>query len=291
MLIFDTFDAYSSKLPAVLTIGNFDGVHLGHQKVLSLLKEQAHQRGEVAGLITFRNHPLEILNSAQNIKVISTPSHKLKLLEGLGIDLLFNLTFTKEFSLQDPETFLRNLKTHIPFSKIILGHDAHIGKGREGTKEKMLELSKKMNFELEHVEPFLIDGLPVSSSKIRDSICLGNFETAAKYLGRPYSIFSKVLSETPRGKIFSIPSITLDVSMLCSPPYGIYLVHVKIEHEFRWGIACLEDGSKVNETVDTILELHLFKTGIKLPGKEIDITFRKYLSTMKEARQSKRFGI
>lgn len=261
MEIFHSFEEYGLTLgPSVLTIGNFDGVHRGHQKVIQKVVESAKEINGTAAVITFSNHPLEVLRPEIPIKFICTPLHKTRLMENLGIELLFNLTFTREFSDQNPETFLLNIKKHIDFKKIILGYDAKIGKEREGNKEKIIELSKKMKFDVEYLTPLHANEIPVSSSLIRDSINKGKFDTAKKFLGRPYSILSSIISTEQLGT-----KAMIDVSRLSLPPHGKYSVELVYEGIRRQGSAEVSFASTI--------EVNFIDNTPLLIGNEIEVFF------------------
>jgi riboflavin kinase/FMN adenylyltransferase len=278
MQIFNTLEEYKSKSePIILTIGNFDGVHLGHKKVIASVVEEARKRNYTAVLITFRNHPLEVLEKNKTIKVICTPRQKEKLIEELGIDILFSLSFTKKFSQQDAETFLSDLKKHLNYQKIILGYDARIGKEREGDREKIEELAWKMHFEVEHVDPFKLEGARVHSSEIRKAIFEGDFENIQRYLGRPYSIISNVISGSKKGSALGYPTANLDVSKLCLPPLGVYLVKVQFNDTLRWGIANLGFAPTIRESVNPLLEVHVFDLTEDIYGKELEVFFVHFL--------------
>lgn len=278
MQIFHTLEKFRPQLgPVILTIGNFDGIHLGHQKVIQKVVDDAKNIKGIAAVITFSNHPLEVLKPEKPLKFLCTPKHKEKLLQSLGVDALFNLLFTKEFSEQDPETFLVKLKSYIDYRKIILGYDAKIGKDREGDKETIAELAHKMDFEIEHLAPLLNDELPVSSSIIRESVKKGDFETAKKVLGRRYSILSTVIQGKQKGRHLGYPTANLDVSQLCLPPYGVYTVEVEYEGSRCLGIANIGIAPSTRDNINPVLEVYLFEGAPNLYGKEIEVFFGEYL--------------
>ncbi len=166
-----------------LTIGNFDGFHLGHQKLLSKVME----KGEHSVALTFTSHPHTILHD-RTVSYLTSLQHRLTLLENFGIDTVIALPFTQEFSEQSPEAFLTLLKSYIPFSHLILGYDAVIGHQRSGNPALLQTLSEKLNFTLEYLEPVSFKGSIVSSRQIRSFIQEGDLVSAELYMGRPYSI-------------------------------------------------------------------------------------------------------
>ena len=181
------------KTPCAITIGNFDGLHTGHQFVLKRLSGISHQNQIPSVVISFKNHPAEILRPERPICKICTNEQKIKIFEKKGIDTLILLPFTKELSELSVEEFISNLQKNIPFSHLILGWDATLGKNRHGNKEIVKDIAKKQNFQVEYLEQYKIDQTSVSSSAIRACIQEGNLQEAERLLGRPFSIYSAVL--------------------------------------------------------------------------------------------------
>jgi FAD synthase len=168
--------------PYALTIGSFDGVHLGHRYLLQELKK----RGKAA-VITFSNHPSAVLGQA-SFPLIIPIEQKVALFETIGLDLLFLLAFSKEMAQQPFDIFLEKVKEIYPFSFLVLGVGAAFGKGRQGDAAHVIGLSKKMQFEVEYLPKLKVDDQEVSSGRIRKLIEKGDIETASKFLGRPYSL-------------------------------------------------------------------------------------------------------
>lgn len=191
----------SAEKPIALTIGNFDGIHLGHQAVLKQLKDTGAKQLVV---ISYSNHPSEVLTHRKPAPLICSEEHKKKLMKNLGITALYLISFTQEFSKQSPEEFLERIRKSIPFDFLVLGADATFGKNREGTPEVVQALGKKMGFEAIYVDDFIIDGERLSSSKIRFLLQQGNIKKVSEYLGRPYSV------------------IWGELDRLCLPPRNYY---------------------------------------------------------------------
>lgn len=187
--------------PVALTIGNFDGIHLGHQAVLKRLADTGAAQLVV---ISYSNHPSEILSHRRPAPLICSEAHKKKLMKNLGVTALYLIPFTQEFSKQSPAEFLERIRKSIPFDFLVLGEDATFGKNREGTPEVVHALGKEMGFEAIYVDDYLIDGERLSSSKIRFLLQQGNIKKVSEYLGRPYSI------------------IWGELDKLCLPPRNYY---------------------------------------------------------------------
>lgn len=203
--------------PVALTIGTFDGLHLGHQTVINRLLDRAKSEKKQTALITFSNHPLTILNPTQSPPLICTTAHRVMLLEKAGIDTLILLPFTKELSKQSAQTFLNHIKDVIPFDILILGNDAHIGKNREGNKEIIRSLAGIMGFTVEYCPDLIENGQRISSTQIRIAIQQGCFDHAEKLLARPYSIYGAI--SKINNDIYTLPT-----ENLCLPPKGFYPV-------------------------------------------------------------------
>lgn len=196
--------------PVVLTIGNFDGIHRGHQAVLSRVSSLAHEHGFLSAVVTFENHPTEVLKPENAVLRICSLPHKIRLLEKAGIDCVYLLRFTKELSQLSPNKFLHQLQDVIPFHYLILGDDARFGKDKEGSKEVIQTLALQMHFQIEYLGPLVFEGFPISSSRIRTLIQQGDFVQASVLLGRKYSIISSVIKQ-------ELNQITLDHTGLCLP--------------------------------------------------------------------------
>lgn len=250
-----------------ITIGNFDGVHIGHQKVLRHLKE----KNEKAIVLTFSNHPSEILHTKPK-PLLTTKTHKLSLLNDLDMEV-WTVPFTKGFAEQPAEVFLSRLKKRCNFSCLILGHDALIGKNREGDISLLRSLSSQLHFDLEYVPPVMLENEAISSSQIRRLILKGDFEAARSLLGRPYSIQGEVIAGAGKGKEIGFPTANIDVSMLCLPPFGVYSVLV---NGLR-GIANLGLAPTLHKERHPHLEVHIFDLQRELYGTLLDVTFLHFI--------------
>ena len=233
MRIVDTLE----KLPYALTIGNFDGLHRGHQHLLSILKNS----GLPTAVLTFSNHPSDVLKNRAHSPLLCTQEHKIRLFGHAGIDLLIVLPFTVEFAQQSYTHFLKSLKEHLCFSQLILGKGAALGNRQEGTEEKVSALGKTLGFETHYIDKHL----EISSGAIRKAILQGDLETARLLLGRPFSLYAK-------------PAPEIDGSGLCLPPNGTYLVTIGEQA----GTATIE-GSKIS-----------LKTSEALSPQPVEIFFK-----------------
>lgn len=207
--------------PVVATIGTYDSVHRGHQVVLNRTKTIAESENLPAAVVTFENHPFEVLRPDCLVPQLCTLEHKIRLLEQFGIDVLVLLKFTKEFSLLSAEDFLRKLYAALPFAHLVLGYDTAFGKDKKGDRLVVQKVAAELNSNIEYLEPFTLSDQIISSSAIRTLVQAAKFNQAAELLGRPYSIVSNA------GIPPSQPNILLlNVERLCLPPAGNYDVTV-----------------------------------------------------------------
>lgn len=259
--------------PFVITIGNYDGFHLGHQLVLRRVISLAQQKGCLSAAISFKNHPAEVLKPDHPITRLGTVEHKILLMEKIGIDFLFLLPFTKELSLLTAEQFLQEIRKRIPFSHLILGYDASFGNNKEGNQQVVENLAKEMGFHVEYLPPLLIDQKPISSSRIRLLIEKGDFFQCEQLLGRKYSIFGPVIQDKDG-------TARMDVHGLCLPPPGIYDIEVNCKGNVYKGEASIEVAS-----TDRIcfLKLDLLDSDLSLDLQSIEIIFTLNKKSQKEA--------
>lgn len=277
-------EAHALKcLPVILTIGNFEGVHLGHQALLKQVVDIAKSQKKTPAIITFSNHPSEVLRPTQPTPLLCTTEHKLKLFEEAHIGLVVLLPFTKEFSQQSAEEFLLRVQKAVPFTDLILGSDAHIGKDREGNPKTIAALAQKLGFTLDYFPDFNLEGQRISSSRIRECIQQGRLTDAAKLLGRPYSIYGIVLKGTGRGAPLGFPTANISVDKLCLPPQGVYAVRLRSNGVKYDGVANLGNAPTLHQGRAPLLEVHLLDTNIDLYDKFVDVQLLGFI------RPEKRF--
>ena len=206
--------------PIALTIGTFDGVHLGHKRLIDQLHLLTKEGGTKVAF-TFKNHPYEALHPKTQIPRLCTIDHKIRLLEEYGIDLLVLLDFTEQFAEKSYRAFIEELRGKLPFAHLVLGKGAVLGNNQEGSEEKMHELGKELNFSVHYLEKRHTDGEIISSKRIRILIQAGKLDEASNLLGRPFSIYSSQkpdLIEKRRARFI--------FSELCQMPQGEYEAEV-----------------------------------------------------------------
>lgn len=224
-LINDLRTPISRRASFAITIGNFDGVHLGHQKVLSQLRTVALREKRETVVISFSNHPTEVLRPGQFVLKLCSNLHKIKLLTEQGVDHLVLLPFTQDFSQQPSEVFLERIQSWHPFQFLILGYDAAFGKDRRGDFHHIQKLSHEMGFQVEYQKEYCVSNQPISSRLIRDLLILGDIDSTSKLLGRRFSIYNPITEKT------SNDVWKVDVSGLCLPPPNRYSVQIYLPHQ------------------------------------------------------------
>lgn len=234
-----------------LTVGMFDGVHLGHQQVIMETIASAAKRGILSEVVTFENHPSSIIDPHKTKRLLTTHFHKLKLIEALNPDKITSIPFTKDFSAFTAKEFLEPYQP----KALYLGYDARIGKDRSGDKEHLLNLSQEMRFDLHYIPPLIADNNPISSSRLRKVLEEGNLREVRKLLGRPYSIYSKVVAGEGRGSLIGFPTLNVDISSLALPPLGVWAVRV----DSKRALANLGFAPTFNRPGPPILEVHLLE--------------------------------
>lgn len=283
MIITDKIEKLPLKQKCILSIGNFDGLHLGHQTILKRVIDVARQNNGNSTVLTFINHPSTVLRPQTQISRLYTIDHKLKLLSEMGFTATLLLPFTKEFANQTAEEFITRLQENIPFSHLILGHDATIGKAREGDKKLLQEIADRHHFRLEYIPPFRIDDQIVSSSLIRKHLQNGDLKIVEEFLGRPYSIYQKITSGLGFGMQIGSPTLNLNVSELCLPPLGVYIASVISKENKHPAVVNLGYAPTVRKDNTPVLEAHLLDGPLLSQAAEIEVILHEYI------RPEKRF--
>ncbi len=258
-----------------LTIGSFDGLHLGHQQLIHELNHKAHTSGMKSVVLTFHPHPAVVLRGRSGPFYLTTTSEKVKLLDELGIDFVVTHPFTYEISQSSAHDFVTYLSEHLKFRQLWVGSDFALGKGREGDVTYLTQLGKQLNYHLEVIEPVTQDGQTISSSYIRNLLLEGNVEDAAKLLGRYYPVDGKVIHGDGRGKQIGIPTANLETSVeKLIPGTGVYACRAQIMGEY-WPAAVNIGIRPTFESSDhqSHLEAHILDFSADLYSTYITLDF------------------
>jgi len=223
VLVEEELARFSPDRGTVLTIGVFDGVHLGHQHLISKLMEQARKMDLLAGVVTFRHHPEDLLSSQTKLPFLTDMDARISLLKNEGVDIIVPLSFTSELSQLDARKFVSLLKKYLKMNGLVVGSDFALGKGRKGDTSALQKLGESMGFSVTVVEPLMINKEVVSSTTIRKALADGDMNKIHKLAGRSFSLQGKVISGTGRGVGMGFPTANLDISLgQALPPDGVY---------------------------------------------------------------------
>jgi riboflavin kinase / FMN adenylyltransferase len=261
---------------SVVTIGTFDGVHIGHREILQRLRDRADARGEHAVLVTFRPHPLEIVNPSAAPMLLTPDEEQLDALVDSGFLTVVVLPFTTALAHYTAEDFvLRLLRERYHMREIVIGYDHGLGRGRQGDANALRELGRKHGFAVEVVPPALdAVGAPISSSSIRTSIAHGDLERARAALGRQYSVRGRVISGEQRGRGLGYPTINLGMASARKllPPDGVYAVRAQTSRGSFGGMMNL-GGRPTFGDMTRSLEVHLFDVTGDWYGESVSVAF------------------
>ncbi len=280
MKIYHSLDDFTRLNYGVVTSGTFDGVHLGHQKILHRLQEISNKNNGESVVITFWPHPRMILRPTDlSLKLLNTFEEKAELLRQQNIDHLIRIPFTKEFSQLTSQEFITNIlvKT-IGTKKLVIGYDHRFGKNREGSFEQLKLNGPTYGFDVEEIPQQDIDHVAVSSSKIRKALESGDIDTATHFLGRPYSLTGRVIKGDKLGRVLGFPTanIDLDAHDKLIPTEGIYAVRVTYEKTVYGGMLYIGTRPTVDGSKRSI-EVNIFNFEKEIYGESLQVSFIKLL--------------
>lgn len=276
MKIYKTIDEFSGIENAVVTTGTFDGVHLGHCKIISHLKQIAlREKGETV-VLTFTPHPRIVLfPEEKTLKLLNTEKEKAALLEKAGVDHLVVIPFTKEFSELSSIDFIRNiLVNNIKTKKLVIGYDHHFGKNREGGFEHLKKYGTLYGFEVEEIPAKDINNVAISSTKIRKALIEGDISMANAFLGYEYSISGTVIKGNQLGRTIGFPTANIKVndSYKLMPANGVYAVKIKVKNKIYKGMMNIGFRPTIGGK-ELTLEVNIFAFNTDIYNTEISIYF------------------
>ncbi|MFN5417199.1 MAG: bifunctional riboflavin kinase/FAD synthetase [Flavobacteriia bacterium] len=283
------FDSVSSIKNPILTIGTFDGVHLGHQKIINKLNEEAKANDGESVLFTFHPHPRIVLNPTNSdLKILQTQDEKIRKLERMGLDHLIIFPFTKEFADTKAEDFIREFlveKLHV--HTIVVGYDHQFGKNREGSLEHLIKLSKVFPFQVIEIPAHEIDEVNVSSTKIRKALIDGDIQTANTYLNEAYEFSGIVVKGKQLGRTIGFPTANVQISEenKLVPSNGVYAVRIELHGgAIQYGMMNIGVKPTVSDKNVVSLEVCIFDFNQDLYNQQISV----YL--LSRIRDEKRFA-
>jgi riboflavin kinase/FMN adenylyltransferase len=276
MKVYTNIDDFKDVKNPIVTTGTFDGVHLGHQKIISRLKEVAKEEDGNTVLLTFSPHPRMVLFPDDNeLKLLNTLPEKIELLEKYGVDHLIVYPFTKEFSRLTSIEFVRNiLVNRIQTKRLVIGYNHHFGRNREGSFEHLKEYGPLYGFEVEEIPAKDIDHIEISSTKIRNALLIGDVKTATTYLGHIYSLTGTVVKGKQLGRTIGYPTANLQVmdTYKLIPGDGVYAVKVKHKNAIYGGMLNIGNNPTV-EGKGKSIEVNIFDFDKQIYGDEATIYF------------------
>ena len=279
MKIYNNLSEYKSTQKSFLTIGTFDGIHIGHQKVIKNLIRSAKKKGASSVLLTFFPHPRMVLQKDVEIKLINTIAERTQLLKKMGLDALIIQPFTAAFSEYSAFDFVKTIfvdKLHV--SKLVVGYDHHFGKNREGNFKQLEVFGETFNFEVEKISQQDINNIAVSSTKIRMAIENGEIKKANNYLGYNFMLTGEVVKGLNLGEKIGFPTANLHIkeNYKLIPKTGAYIVKTTLENKTVFGMMNIGFRPTVRGKNQTI-EIHFFDFNENLYGKNIQVEVLYFL--------------
>jgi riboflavin kinase/FMN adenylyltransferase len=271
----------------VLTIGNFDGLHIGHRQILRTVIDRAQALDGEAVVYTFDPHPRKVLQAEQAPAMLTTTEQKLELLAAAQIDLVVLEPFTREFATTTAEHFVReHVHARIAPLEVYVGYDFHYGRDRAGSMRLLTELGPRLGFAVTIIPEVTIAGRDVSSSRIRELLAAGDVEEANRMLGRPFAVRGRVVVGDRRGRTLGFPTANLAPESEVMPGLGVYAGHVRLLEE---GAGALEKGARVPAVTNVgrrptfktddppLAEAHLLDFDGDLYGRRVEVSFEARL--------------
>ena len=270
---------FSTTEKTYVTIGTFDGVHFGHQKIIEKLVLEAKKANRKSVLLTFFPHPRMVLQEDNSLELINTIEERTHLLEKIGLDYLIIHPFSVEFSRMSALAFVRDLLVNqLNISKLIIGYDHHFGKNREGNIVQLTEYSHLYEFTVEEIPAQDIDDVSVSSTKIRTALAKGNLHTANNYLGYPFMLSGTVVNGKQLGGKIGYPTANINIKETYKliPKTGVYIVSSKIQGFNIYGMMNIGNRPTVGGNHQTI-EVHFFDFNANLYQQQLTIELLYFL--------------
>ena len=274
MKIFNSIKSFNADKPTIVTIGTFDGVHLGHRKILEQITQSAHALDCESLVLTFFPHPRMVLQEGTEMKQLNTLDEKINLLDSLGIDNLVVHPFDKDFSRLTAEEFVKEVLVDVfKIKKIIIGHDHRFGRNRTANIDDLITFGETYDFEVEQISAEEVDEVSISSTKIRNALLEGNIELATTYLGYNYSLTGIVFKGKQLGSIIGYPTanIKIEESYKLIPLNGVYIAKSILEEKTVYGMMNIGTRPTVDGTTQTI-EINFFDFKQDLYNQKITVS-------------------
>lgn len=279
MRIYNSVASFQSDKKTFVTIGTFDGVHIGHQQVIKKLVSSAHKNNAESVLLTFFPHPRMVLHEGIDIQLINTVDERIKLLEKTGLDVLIIQEFNSEFANQSALEFVKKvLVGQLNLSELVIGYDHHFGKNREGNFEQLQEYGYTYDFQVREIPAQDISNIAVSSTKIRTALEEGEIEKATDYLGNYFLLTGKVVTGENLGEKIGFPTANLSIkeSYKLIPKVGAYVIRSNFKGKTVYGMMNIGYRPTVSGKNKTI-EINFFDFNENLYGETIQVEVLSFL--------------
>ncbi len=286
MLVIENTEYFRIEKPTIVTIGTFDGVHLGHQKILQRLSEIKAETGFQTLVLTFEPHPRKVLFPEQrDLRLLTMVDEKLDLLRSFGVDVAVVYPFSRQFSELASDVYIREILCfQLKTRKLVIGYDHRFGKGRTGDIRVLREAATEDGFEVEEISARDIDSIAISSTKIRKALEEGKLDLAAEFLGHPYFLNAQVIQGKQLGRSIGYPTANLKTAKeKLIPRNGVYFVRLEVEGNWHYGMLNIGTNPTTDRDDSVKIEVHLFDF-------DRDIYFRSVrLQFIRRLRDEKNF--
>jgi riboflavin kinase / FMN adenylyltransferase len=278
MNIFNDISHIDKDSSTIITVGTFDGLHVGHRNIMEKVVEEAQSKNGRSIVITFEPHPRSVVSKDFEVKLLTTLDEKIDLIDKAGIENLLIINFTKEFSQLSAEQFIKNhIVEKIGVKELVIGHDHHFGKDRFGDENKLKELGNIYSFDVLSVNAVSINNEIVNSTTIRHALELGNLEKANMFLGRSYSLSGIVITGSKRGRNMGFPTANIDLKdkQKLIPANGIYIVEFFVNAIRYFGLMNIGTRPTFEDSNKIIIEVYLLNFNNDIYGKEVTVNILK----------------
>ena len=285
MQVFENILEYKPSRESIVTIGTFDGVHIGHRKIITDMVAKGEKENLLSILLTFFPHPRMVLQKDSNIKMIDTINEKKEIFKKLGVEVLIIQPFTKDFSRMSAIKFTRDILVNsLKVSKLMIGYDHRFGRNREATVKTLKSYGLDYNFKVDEIPAQDIESISVSSTKVRKAIRSGDFKLVNKFLSRPFNLSGKIIKGDELGRKIGYPTANLKIfeKYKLKPQNGVYLTRTKLKKQTYFGMMNIGIRPTISAKNNQI-ETHLFDFNGNLYGHEMT------LEILEKIREEKKF--
>ena len=285
MQVFENILEYKPSRESIVTIGTFDGVHIGHRKIITDMVAKGEKENLLSILLTFFPHPRMVLQKDSNIKMIDTINEKKEIFKKLGVEVLIIQPFTKDFSRMSAIKFTRDILVNsLKVSKLMIGYDHRFGQNREATVKTLKSFGLDYNFKVDEIPAQDIESISVSSTKVRKAIRSGDFKLVNKFLSRPFNLSGKIIKGDELGRKIGYPTANLKIfeKYKLKPQNGVYLTRTKLKKQTYFGMMNIGIRPTISAKNNQI-ETHLFDFNGNLYGHEMT------LEILEKIREEKKF--